>query len=84
MWDIKEQIMTASSKLGIELSILPKEETENIKQSIMNKYLEEGTSCNSPLFERLHDYVGVDVPDSWLCISNLVKKLQYFFIKRMK
>lgn len=58
MWDIKEQILTASCKLGIEMSILPKEETENIKRSIMNKYLEEGTSSNSPLFERLHDYVG--------------------------
>jgi hypothetical protein len=74
MWDIKEQILTASSKLDIELNILPKEEAEDIKQSIMNKYLEEGMSRNFPLFERLHDYVGIDVPDSWMWIANFIKK----------
>jgi hypothetical protein len=74
MWNIKEQIFSASSKLDIDLSILPAEEAVKIKQSIMSKYLEDGSSHNFPLFERIHDYVGIDVPDSWMWISNFVNK----------
>ncbi|WP_020616222.1 hypothetical protein [Paenibacillus daejeonensis] len=74
MWDIKEQILSASKKLSIELSILPKEEAEKIKHSIFNKYLEEGALPYFPLFESLNHYIGIDVPESWTWISNFVEK----------
>ena len=69
MWDIKEQILSASKKLSIELIILSKEETGKIKHSIFNKYLEEGKSPEFSLFESLNNFIGIDVPESWIWIS---------------
>lgn len=76
MWNIKQQILIASNELNIELSILSKEEVENIKQDIMNKYLKKNALRKFPLFEKLDNYVGIDIKDSWIWIADFLKKNQ--------
>lgn len=74
MWNIKEQILMAAYELGIEVSVLTYEEKEQTRQSIMSKFIKEGHSHVFPLFEKIEDYVGTDVSESWMWISDYIKE----------
>ncbi|MBW7473872.1 hypothetical protein K0T92_03875 [Paenibacillus oenotherae] len=74
MWNIQDQILTASSKLEIEVNILTLEEREEIKNSIMFKFLEDNQLRKFPLFDKIKDYVGVEIADSWMWISDFINE----------
>jgi len=72
MWDIREQIRAASEKLCVTVEILTPEERERIKEDVICKFLDKGRDF--PLFEKITDFVGIDVPESWMWISDFVKE----------
>ncbi|PZD97214.1 hypothetical protein DNH61_03830 [Paenibacillus sambharensis] len=71
MWDIGEQIHDASKKLKISFEVLTQQEKEKIEEGVFKEYINNGRTF--PLFEKLNDFVGIDVPESWTWINDFIQ-----------
>lgn len=72
MWNIKEQILTASNNLGMQVSILTSEKKTEVISRVMNRFVKKDETHIFPIFEKLDDFVGIDVSESWMWISDFI------------